>query len=550
MNYSDPKEILADFSASLTERSEYEAEWQIITDWLLPGHGIYSYTTPPTKQDRTPSKIVNDKGREALRVMTAGLQSGATNPAKKWFKLGFTNPSLDRILPLRMWLDDCEKQIYSSLYNSNFYSVIHSSYIEFGGFGIACIYFGSDGDPFRFELSEIGTYSIAEGVDHKINKLYRIVFKSAANMVDMYGSDKVSDEVKRAADKNPDQLMPILHGVVPDKYQDKPFHSFYIEYNKPDAFLEQKGFYEFPFLVPRWEYKDGTPYCSGPGELAIPYIKRLQEMEKANLMAAHKAINPPLNAPARKKGTVRTLPGGINYYDNPQEVVTPMYNIKFDFAGVFQNIQRTELAIEKIFFNDLFITASRDPNLSPLKAAEVYQRRDEQMIRIGPTIEAMQVEMLDPLITRAMNVLGRAGKLPPFPMEFADMVSDYEIRYISPLAEAQKQLGLSPFTNFLQNAMGIIQLKPEASDKINGDRSIDELADITGAPAAMFNTDEEVKAIRDARAKQMAEEQAKQEAMAQQGLNLDEAKQKSEIAKNYAAAGVDVSTTMGGETIQ
>jgi hypothetical protein len=263
-------------------------------------------------------------------------------------------------------------------------------------------------------------------------------------------------------------------------------------------------------------------------------------------MASHKEVNPPLNAPARKKGSVHTLPGGITYYDNPQETVNPVYTMRFDHNGTLNNIQQVKDAIKKKFYNDLFLTASRDPNLSPLKAAEVYERKEDRMIRLGPVVERMQHEFLDPLITRGFNILGRAEKLPPFPMEYADMVSDYEIDYISPLAEAQKQLAAGPINNFLQFFMGVLQIDPAAKDKVNTDRLVDEYADITGPSPVILNSEDEVAKIRERRAKEMAEQKAKEDAVLNSGISLQQEQQQADIAKTYSEAGVNAQEVIQG----
>ena len=94
-------------------------------------------------------------------------------------------------------------------------------------------------------------------------------------------------------------------------------------------------------MISRWGTIGSDVYGIGPGSRALPDIKRLQEMEKAFLMATHKSINPPLNAPARMRGKLKTLPGGENYYSNPAETVNEIYQVKFDYQGVGGAVQPT-----------------------------------------------------------------------------------------------------------------------------------------------------------------------------------------------------------------
>jgi len=564
MDLTQPVNLLADFNRMISDRSDFETMWRGISKWLLPDHGVFTYTSKPRPKQRALSRIMNDVAEDALDVLTAGLQAGLTSPARKWFSLEFDKPHLNKIIPLRTWLDECVKVLYSAFQASNFYSIIHSFYTEYAGFGIGAIYFGADADPFRFEVCEIGTYAIAEGPDHRVNKLYRVLFKSAKNVVDTF-PDTVSDRVKRMADTYPEFVVPVLHAVFPQKKGGKPFTSVYLEYlnsgsgtypyptetsgsvsgTSEDRILRVSGFHEFPFLVSRWELIGDKVYGPSPGKKAVPSIMRLQEIEKAQMLATHKEADPPLNAPARMQGQIRKLPGGINYYDNPNETVNEVYRIRRDLNPSFTNIERIEKGIKTKFFNELFLTASRDPNLSPLKAAEVYERKDERMIRLGPTVERAQYEILSPLINRGFNIAGRKGMVPPFPMEFADEVQNYKIVYTSPLAEAQKQLGMAPISNFLQTFAGVLQLAPEARDKVNADRLVDEIGETTGAPAVIFNTEEEIAAIRQQRAEEARRQQQIQDAAMQQGMSLDAEQKQADIAKTYSEAGVNANEVLG-----
>lgn len=533
------RDLENEFTFALDYRSTWDAEWRNITDYLLPGRGIYQlYTTPQVRKLVSP-KVINTTGREALQVLTSGFHGGLTSPSRPWFDLSFSDSRLKQIHMLRNWLDACKKVLYSGLEMSNFYQTIHSFYTEFGGFGTSAMYCGEDSEnPFRFELMTVGEYAFSLNAEGRIDKFFRVLYKTYRNLVEQFG-DKVSDAVKRMVDVAPDDYTTINHVVFPEVYQDKPFTSVYWETGGKDI-LKRSGFYELPYLVGRWEIIGSDVYGLGLGSYALPDIKRLQEMEKSFLMGAHKAIDPPLNAPVRKKGKVKALPGGINYYSNPQEVVMPMHNIKYDYNGVLAAIDRTENRIRSVFFNDLFLTAARDPNASPLKAAEVYERKEEKLLRIGPVIERLLHEFISPLIERCFNIAARKGLLPPIAPEYAAMLKDYTIEFISPLAQAQKFIASQPINTFLQFIMGAAQVNPEVLDKIDTDMLVDEYADITGVPSIILRPADAVKVIRDDRRKQQEAERAKAEQMMLQNQQLANQKTQAEIAQTYSEAGVNM----------
>ena len=538
-----------EYAQALTYRATWDTEWRKITDFLLPGRGIYQLYTKPQIRRLVSPKVINTTGREALQVLTSGFHGGLTSPSRPWFDLTFDDSRLEQIKPLKEWLDACKKVLYSAFEISNFYQTIHSFYTEFAGFGTSALYCGEDTfNPFRFELLTVGEYAFTLNAEGTIDKFFRTIFKTNRNLVEMFGESAISDSVKRGLEDDPDGYAPITHAIIPEEYQDKPFTSVYWEPGQTTV-LRRSGYYELPYLVGRWDIIGSDVYGLGLGSYALPDIQRLQEMEKAFLTGAHKSIDPPLNAPARKKGKIKTLPGGINYYSNPQEIVTPMYNMKFEFNGVLQAIGRTEERLREAFFNDLFLTASRDPNASPLKATEVMERKEEKLLRIGPVIERVLHEFISPLIERCFNIAARKQLLPPLDPRFADMLGNYTISFISPLAQSQKMIASQPINTFLQFVNGAAQFDPTVIDKIDTDMLVDEYADITGVPAIIMRAEKEVEQIRETRRQQQMAKEQEARQMMQQQAQLEAQKLQAETAKSYSDAGTNLQEVIGGSAI-
>lgn len=538
-------EIENEYAQALNYRSTWDTEWKKITDYLLPGRGIYQlYSKPQTRKLISP-KVINTVGREALQVLTSGFHGGLTSPSRPWFDLTFSNEQLMQVHPIRVWIDECKRVLYSALEASNFYQTIHSFYTEFGGFGTAAMYCGEDSDmPFRFELLTVGEYAIALNAEGRVDKIFRTLYKTNQNLVDMFG-ESCSKEVKRNAKDNPDEYVAINNAVFLEKYQGKPYTSVYWEAGCEDE-LRRAGFYEFPYLVGRWDIVGSDVYGLGLGSYALPDIQRLQEMEKAFLMGAHKAIDPPLNAPARKKGKIKTLPGGLNYYSNPNELVTPVSTAQPNFSGVLEAIGRTENRIRQIFFNDIFLTASRDPNASPLKATEVMERKEEKLLRIGPVIERVLHEFIAPLIERGFNIVARKGMLPPIAPEYVDMLSDYSINFISPLAQSQKMIASQPINTFLQFVIGAAQFSPNVLDKIDTDKLVDQYADVTGVPSIILRAQDEVDKLREERMKAQEAQRRQQEALVTRQMQLEEEQKRAEIAQTFSETGVNMEEARTG----
>lgn len=549
--------VTAQFADLEDERSEWEAEWRQISDFLLPGRGVYQTYSKPRKRKLTSHRVINTIAEDSLYVLTSGMHGGLTSPSRPWFDLEWMEENLEGFEPLKAWLEDCTQRLHTALQRSNFYSIINSFYIEYAGFGTGCTFVGEDtGDdnlPFEFQLLTAGEYVFSVGAHGKPAVFMRPIFMTPRQMVELFPktvSKGTKDTVKnnQAGADRADHT--VLECIYKEPYQDKPYTQIYYELtsqggrqagqNDAKKPLKVAGFYEFPYPLARWGTIGSDIYGIGPGSRALPDIKRLQEMEKAFLMATHKGINPPLNAPARMRGKLNTLPGGYNYYANPAEQVSEIYRVDFNYQGVGMAVERVEDRIRRNFFNDIFLTAARDPNASPLKATQVNVQEQEKMLRLGPVIERLQFEYLSPLIERCFNIMLRKGLMAELPPDLAQLAGDYKIALISPLATAQRSValqGINSFMGFLGNAA---QFDQSILDNVNPDAAAREYADITGIRLGVLRPQEEVEDIRRRRAEAAAAEKQKQEQMAMMGMQAELSQKRAETQKTQSEAGLNM----------
>jgi len=556
----DIGKLLTEYMDARAERSEWEAEAKTISDYIVPGRGIYQLFSKPRKRKLTSSMVINPRANSALQVLTSGMQAGLTSPSRPWFSLRFTDPRLNKNLVVKQWLYECEKAIYMSLAQSNFYQIVHSFYTEYAAFGTASMYVGEDSvTPFRFELLTFGEFAFFVDATHRPSKYFRTIFMTPAQLIEKFGIDNVSQAVKDLYTEKSPKLnttyITVIKAVCPDKYNSKMnFTAVYFEIaksqqdqSKIDKPLQIKGYYEFPYPLARWETIGSDIYGIGPGAAALPDVKRLQEMEKSFLMATHKEVDPPLQAPARMRNKIKSLPGGISYNTGPNEKVEKLYEGKFDYVGVSHAIERVEQRIDKCFYNDVFITSARDPNASPLKAREVDVREDEKIIRLGPVVERLYYEFFQPVIERCFNILDRKELLPAKPPILQQMNGDYDIVLTSPLAQAQKMMSASGIQNFLTFVGQAMQYAPDVVDMVDVDKSVEEFHDISGAPASMLRTPEDTLKIREAKQKAMQEQKAKEEAAAMSQVGGQEVVARSQATKNYAdASATSAEAFLGG----
>ena len=563
--------LIAEYDRLVADRSEFENAWVQLSNYLVPGRGIYTRFTKPVKRNITAPRVINNTGEEALYVLTSGMHGALTSPSRPWFRLEWANPELNEIEFLKGWLQEADETLKTALQVSNFYPIIDSFYTEYCAFGTGSMYVGEDsqevGVPLRFELLTAGEYAFAFNSGNLLDKFYRTIFMTPRQLVQKFGntvSKTMRDQVKAGVPSVDSSWVTVLEVVAPETYQDKPFTQIFYAVSldqtsssavtDPSKPLGQYGFYEMPYMAARWSTIGADIYGIGPGERALSDIRRLQEMEKAFLMATHKSINPPLNAPARMKGKLNTLPGGMNYYTNPREQVNEVYRVNLNFQAALEAIDRVENRIKRNFFNDIFLIPGRGPDKSPLKATEVTAREQEKMLRLGPVVERLQHEFLQPLIQRCFSILGRAGRFPEIPPEYMDMVkqsdADFTVVLISPMATAQRSVAIQGINSFMAFVANTAQFDQSVLDNIDVDEAAREVADITGVEMGVIRPEDAVAQIRKQRAQAMAEEKAKQEHMQRMAMQAEMQKQSAEARKTSAEAGQTMmdTTTQGMET--
>jgi hypothetical protein len=492
--------------------------------------------------------VVNPTAKESLKVMTALFQSGLTSAARNWFQLRFEDPNVQAIDPLANWLYGSQRKLIQLLQSSNFYSSIQSFYTEYGGFGTSAIgIFPDTKYIFRFEPLTAGEYVFSTNAGGLPDTFIRRLFMTPKRMAQKFGKRKLPIEIKRMLEEERSEAiyLPVLHAVFEKRYLDKPFTSVYFlegntsPHNRswPQAGpLMVSGFYEFPYIVSRFDVVGADEYGSGPGHDALPNVKRLQEMEKSFLLATHKAVDPPVNVPSKMRGKTDLLPGGINYFSDPQQKIEQAYNVQLDFQGVSVAVERVESRIKRTFYNDLFLTSSRDPNASPLRTGQVEEQSEERMIQLGPVVQRLQTEAFEPLIERCFNMALRANQFEALPPDLAAMAGNYEILMVSPLAQAQKQLEARSIQSYVGFIGAIAQYDPKVLDKVSIDRVADEYADIAGVPTTILATDQEVEQIRTARARAQQAQMQREQQLIQNQQQMEAQKTQSEVAKNFAQA--------------
>lgn len=510
-----------------TERSTWLDTWREIAEHMRP-RAFREQRSDANKGTKKHQSIINFTPLEAARTLASGMMTGITSPARPWFRLSITgSPDISNSPGVKVWLSEVEKVLRQALARSNIYNGLHLVYADLGPFAVTAMLIEPDGeDGARAYVFPIGSYCLAAGARGNVNTIFREISLTVAQLIELFGEDKLSLAAKNAKEANRlDDRFDVVHAIYPNPDfvkgalgpRGKAFSSDWWETKSgnEEGFLRESGWDQFPVLCPRWSRTGEDVYGSGPGFDALGDCKALQLFERRSAQAADKIVNPPMNSPTSARNTpVSLLPGAVNFVDalGQGQAIRPAIELRADVITVFREyIANCENRIRKAFFAHLWLLITEQQG--DMTATEVDERKEEKLQQLGAVLEALNDELLDPLLDLLYAICLASGQIPPPPPELQGR--ELKPEYISIMAAAQKVLattGIERLANFVGN---LSKLDPTIMDKIDLDQMADEYADAVGTPPNCVRTDEAVEDRRKQRAQAQAQAAADQQ-MAQQ----------------------------------
>jgi hypothetical protein len=501
-------------------------EWRDISDYFYPRRveSLY-YGEQRNTRNRRNTKIINTTSTMALRTLVSGLMSGATSPARPWFRLSTPDPDMMEFAPVKRWLFHVERVQRDVLARSNFYDTLGVCYRQLGSFGtMAMGMFEDSKEALRCWPYQIGGYAVANSARGSVDTLYNEYYRTVRQLVQQFGQDNVSDQVKSAwAQGRREHQIEVVHAIQPNgdwtgdyaNNKDMPVNSCYFEKGgNNDKLLRETGFEEMPAMCFRWDILGEDPWGTGPALDALGDAKALQFREKQKSKRIDKQNDPALFGNGNLKGKrTSLLPGDVTYGDyqpNGKPSLQPIHEINQDIGAIREDINDCEQRVRRAMYEDLFLMLALSDRRQ-ITAEEVARREEEKLIVLGPVVERMNNELLNPAIDRVFAMCLRAGLFPPPPEELEG--EQLRVVYVSLLAQSQRLVTTSAIDRYSGFIGGLAKFQADAGesvsviDKLDIDQAADEYADALGVPPTIVRSDDQVEELRAQRAKQQQMQQ-------------------------------------------
>lgn len=547
---TDRQKIEALDSQMTNERSSFIPLWRDLGDYILPRRCRF-FVSDNNRGDRRNQKIIDSTATLAARTLRSGMMAGVTSPARPWFRLTTPDPGLAEFESVKEWLYGVTQRMSTVFIRSNLYNALPIVYGDIGVFATAAMGMEEDfEDVVRFYPFPVGSYKISNNEKFRVDAISRDMQMRVRQIVEKFcpadskgkrDLSVLSNTVKTAWERGDKEMrINICHVILPNEnYRPemlaskfKRYRSVYYESgNTENKFLRDRGYDRFPVLCPRWEVTGEDVYGTDcPGMTVIGDVKQLQVGEKKSGQAIEKSINPPLQASTGlRERKISLLPGDVTFHDdvNGQQGVRPIHQVNASIKDLEFKQSQVRERVRRGFYEDLFLMLSTSDRRD-ITAREIEERHEEKLLALGPVLEQLNQDLLDPLIDGTFQIMLNQGLIPPPPEELYGQ--KLKVEYVSVMAQAQKLVGVSGIERFSAFVGNLAKVDTSVLDKIDLDQTVDVYGDMTSVPPGIVRSDEKVQAIRSERAR------------------AQKAQADAEAARAEAAAVKDLSKTeMGGD---
>jgi hypothetical protein len=540
-NYTAPR-LVSLFDRRWAALGDWRNRWQSISQYILPQQR--SFTSHESPGNRRGENIIYDStALEANERLATRMHEALTSPATIWFRLQFQDTELNKNDRAREWLDECERRMRDALRTSNFDMTMGQAYLDMGALGTSIImaeeatpnYPDPDQDTefngLSFRPLHLGQVGVAESAAGAVDEVFATMDLTAEQWCQRF-PDAAPERISDACEAGqPDKVFKALvcwfrrdldaEPEGPLLPYERPWAEVWIDYGGK-TIVEDGGTYEQAVYVMRWRKKSDDIMGYGPGERALPTVRTINEAQRLELAAWAKAIDPPI------KTTGNNVIGDLNLRAKGLTVVRKMdeieqWNLHPDFNHHMIALEDARYQVREIFRYHSLELPPREQT-GEMTAYEVSKRVEQVYRALGPTVVQMQADGLNPLLQRVFGIMFRKNAFPPPPEGLP--LAGLRVDYVGAMALAQRAIEIESIDRFVADALALAQSgRPDALDIVDFDKAQRYKASIMAVPALVTRSEQEVAAIRKARA------QAEMQAAEQQRLM-----QHSEALKNLGSA--------------
>lgn len=484
-----------------SRRYNFESLWQRVADLIWTASATFQ-RAGATEGERRDQFQFDSTGALALDRGASALESMLTPQTQRWHGLKPVDKELRKDLDIQRYCEDVTDILFAARYSARagFNSAVSEHFRQLLAYGTSPVFVEDAlGAGLRYQCQHLNEIYIASNFQGMIDTVHRKFEFTARQALQKFGPDALMGEYRKLAERNAEQPVTFVHCVSPAEDYDPtsrdrkrmPIQSCYVDVKMQEK-VQEGGYFTMPYIVSRFTTSPREVYGRSPAITVLSTLNSVNEMQKTLLRAGQKAVDPPLMAVDDDELRGYNLrAGAINYGaldSQGNERVKPMATGANLPLGL-EMVQAERDVINNAFFVTLFQILVENPQMT---ATEALIRAQEKGELLAPALGRQQSDFLGPLITRELDVLNRAGRLPDMPDVLAEAGGFVDIEYTSPLNILQRAGDGVAILRTIEALTPIAQYDPKVFAVLNFARMGRKIAEINGTPADCLNSEEEV----------------------------------------------------------
>lgn len=515
----------------VAQRQPHDSTWREVMDYLAPERAIGWYGPTDGSSNTAAAqraRLYDNTAMDDAETLKSAIASGMHPPNSRWFDLDAGQRAEDETT----WMDGATQFLFDNIHSSGFDSTAYENLSDMipAGWFVMFIDQAKDGKGravggFNFEPWPLWQcYVAASKSGGRVDIIHRVWNPTVEQAVNEYGRENLCEATQKKYDEGKlSETINMVWAIYPNQdgkrgitSKNMAFKSVHIEDGKHLA--RDSGFHEFPCAVPRWRLIPSTPYATGIGSNVLPQVKTLNDILRMELQSLDIAASGMWKATDDGVLNPRTIKIG------PRRVVmmADINNLQpletgANFQVTFSKAEQLRKAISRSLLADQLT-----PLDGPVRSAtEVQIRANQIRQQLGPMFARFQGEYLQVMIERCFAIAYRAGalttELGPIPESL--LGRDFVVKYISPLARAQKMEEVNALDIFISGLIEQAAATGDASklDIIDMDAANYDKGLALGVPAKLLRGPKQLAEKRqtDNAARQQVQAQQQQQELTQ-----------------------------------
>jgi len=517
LDLSDGKAVLRRFEALKGNRSNFETLWEEVATHVV---GARSFTNTRSPGEKRTQHIFDTTALHAGNQLAGIFHGVLTNPASRWYFLDAEPESAIHDRDAKAWLDraDAVLQILFRRGEFGFLTAIAENYRDDVHFGTSCIFVEDrPGRGVQYQSIPLSELYFDEDDYGQPDLLFRHHKMTLRQFVSRYGEKNLGEKMKNRYEKSPEDTTEVVQCV--HRRSDasggprdiRPWRSVHVMKEEKKV-VQESGYWSRPFHISRLTKDTGELYGRGPTIFSLSDAKMLNEMCKTRLVIAQKQSDPPLLVSHEGiLSQLNTGPGGVTVsegfaLEQGRRPLVPLYDGNGSGWIITEKaIEATQRSVREHYIGDA-LAAQLQQYMTATQTIEISQIVTQRLLS---QVSRIQVEKIEPMLARTLDVAERGGLLPPRPLSLRG--ARIRARFLSPVERAQRQEEFRAVIGTWTAAAQIAPVHPDVFDNFDPDTAARLLPEMQGAPPQIMRSIEERDELREIRAqREAAQAQAEQ----------------------------------------